>query len=141
LNYLLDTCVLSELIKKEPQASVVKWVSGVKEPSCFISVLTFGEIQRGISKLFESRKKQELQNWLNRDLQQRFEGRILELTVEILIEWGHMLGNLEKEGVKLPVIDSLIAASAVTNDLTVVTRNVRDIERFGAAVFNPWQSS
>ena len=139
MNYLLDTCVLSELTKKEPRASVVNWVNSVREQTCFISVLTVGEIQKGISKLYESPKKQELQNWLNRDLQQRFEKRILELTVEILIEWGRILGNLEKGGVKLPVIDSLIAATALTNSLTVVTRNAQDIERFGATIFNPWK--
>lgn len=139
MNYLLDTCVLSELIKREPQASVVNWVNSVREQTCFISVLTVGEIQKGISKLPESPKKQVLQNWLNLDLQQRFEGRILELTVEILIKWGQILGNLEKAGIKLPVIDSLIAATALTNSLTVVTRNVQDIERFGAIIFNPWK--
>ena len=139
MNYLLDTCVLSELIKREPQVSVVNWVNSVREQTCFISVLTVGEIQKGISKLPESTKKQVLQNWLNLDLQQRFEGRILELTVEILIKWGQILGNLEKAGVKLPVIDSLIAATALTNSLTVVTRNVQDIERFGAIIFNPWK--
>lgn len=139
MNYLLDTCVLSELIKREPQVSVVNWVNSVREQTCFISVLTVGEIQKGISKLPESPKKQVLQNWLNLDLQQRFEGRILELTVEILIKWGQILGNLEKAGVKLPVIDSLIAATALTNSLTVVTRNVQDIERFGAIIFNPWK--
>ena len=85
MNYLLDTCVLSELIKREPQASVVNWVNSVREQTCFICVLTVGEIQKGISKLPESPKKQVLQNWLNLDLQQRFEGRMLELTVEILI--------------------------------------------------------
>ena len=102
--------------------------------------MTIGEIQKGISKLLESPKKQELQNWLDSNLQQRFEGRILELSVEILIEWGRILGKLEKDGVKLPVIDSLITATALTNSLTVVTRNVRDIERFGAIIFNPWKS-
>ena len=85
MNYLLDTCVLSELIKREPQVSVVNWVNSVREQTCFISVLTVGEIQKGVSKLPESPKKQVLQNWLNLDLQQRFEGRILELTVEISI--------------------------------------------------------
>lgn len=139
MNYLLDTCVLSELIKREPQVSVVNWVNSVREQTCFISVLTVGEIQKGVSKLPESPKKRVLQNWLNLDLQQRFEGRILELTVEILIKWGQILGNLEKAGVKLPVIDSLIAATALTNSLTVVTRNVQDIERFGAIIFNPWK--
>jgi len=138
VNYLLDTCVLSELIKKEPQSSVINWVNSVREQSCFISVLTVGEIQKCVSKLPESPKKQELQNWLNCDLQQRFEGRILELNVEILIEWGRNLGNLEKGGIKLPVIDSLIAATALINSLTVVTRNTQDIERFGAIILNPW---
>ena len=139
MNYLLDTCVLSELIKREPQVSVLNWVNNVREQTCFISVLTVGEIQKGISKLPESPKKQVLQNWLNLDLQQRFEGRILELTVEILIKWGQILVSLEKAGVKLPVIDSLIAATALTNSLTVVTRHVQDIERFGAIIFNPWK--
>lgn len=138
MSYLLDTCILSELIKKKPEKSVVTWIKNVDEIDCYISVITFGEIQKGISKLAQSRKKENLFRWLENDLKQRFHERLIDITVEISLLWGEILGNSEKKGIVIPVMDALIASSALVNDLVVVTRNIKDIAQCGAQTFNPW---
>jgi predicted nucleic acid-binding protein len=138
LKYLLDTCVISELIKPERCNQIVKWIKSRKEDSLYISVLTIGEICKGISKLPDSQKKKSLRNWIDNDLKKRFGGRILEITEEIATSWGEIQAKSEKEGKKMPVIDSLIAATAIKNNLTVVTRNVKDIENSGCKSINPW---
>jgi predicted nucleic acid-binding protein len=139
LKYLLDTCVISELIKKEKNSKVVKWIKKRKESSLFISVLTVGEIQKGISKLPDSHKKEYLKTWIDNDLKKRFSGRILEITEEIATSWGEIQAKSESEGKKMPAIDSLIAATAIKNNLTVVTRNEKDIENSGCKSINPWE--
>jgi predicted nucleic acid-binding protein len=139
LKYLLDTCVISELIKKEKNNKVVKWIKKRKESSLFISVLTVGEIQKGISKLPDSYKKEYLKTWIDNDLKKRFAGRILEITEEIATSWGEIQAKSESEGKKMPAIDSLIAATAIKNNLTVVTRNEKDIENSGCKSINPWE--
>jgi len=139
LKYLLDTCVISELIKKEKNNKVVKWIKKRKESSLFISVLTVGEIQKGISKLPDSHKKEYLKTWIDNDLKKRFAGRILEITEEIATTWGEIQAKSESEGKKMPAIDSLIAATAIKNNLTVVTRNEKDIENSGCKSINPWE--
>lgn len=139
MKYLLDTCLISELVKKEPEPAVIRWLDACDENRLFLSVLTFGELQKGISKLPDSPRKGTLQEWVDTDLAERFTGRILEVGLETALEWGTMQGNAEKTGVKLPVMDSLIAATATAHKLTVVTRNAGDMERCGARVFNPWE--
>lgn len=139
MKYLLDTCVISELIKKEKNNKVVKWIKKRKESSLFISVLTVGEIQKGISKLPDSHKKEYLKTWIDNDLKKRFAGRILEITEEIATTWGEIQAKSESEGKKMPAIDSLIAATAIKNNLTVVTRNEKDIENSGCKSINPWE--
>ena len=139
MKYLLDTCVISELIKKEKNNKVVKWIKKRRESSLFISVLTVGEIQKGISKLPDSHKKEYLKTWIDNDLKKRFAGRILEITEEIATSWGEIQAKSESEGKKMPAIDSLIAATAIKNNLTVVTRNEKDIENSGCKSINPWE--
>jgi len=139
LNYLLDTCVISELIKPKPDLQVAKWVRSQDEESLFLSVITIGEIQKGISKLPDGRKKkQKLQSWLNNELQARFKGRILEITISISRVWGQVLGACENKAVTLPAIDSLIASQGIFHKMTIVTRNISDMEPSGALLFNPW---
>jgi predicted nucleic acid-binding protein len=139
VKYLLDTCLISELIKKKPSLPVLRWLEKQDETALYLSVLTIGELQKGISKLPDNPKKLELQGWVNNELVGRFEGRILSIDVEVAAAWGKLLGSAEKQGRKLPVMDSLIAATANTHNLTVVTRNARDMERCQASVFNPWR--
>ena len=138
MSYLIDTCVISELVKKKPNKKVVEWVKNSNENSLFISVLTIGEIQKGITKLPDSKRKEALKHWLDNDLQQRFHHRVLKITLEISILWGTIQGNSEKIGKVITPIDGLIAASGIVNRLTVVTRNVKDMEDCGVDLLNLW---
>lgn len=139
MKYLLDTCLISELVKKEPNPGVVNWLDEQDEQTLFLSVLNLGELQKGISKLPDGTKKDELQAWIGLDLVERFAGRILDIDLETAICWGRIQGEAERAGEKLPVMDSLIAATAAAHGLVVVTRNVRDMERCGVRVCNPWE--
>jgi predicted nucleic acid-binding protein len=138
VKYLLDTCLISELVKKEPNPAVVSWLDEQDEQKLFLSVLNLGELQKGISKLPDGTKKDELQAWVALDLVERFTGRILDVDLETALCWGRLQGEAEQAGEKLPVMDSLIAATAAAHGLVVVTRNVRDIERCGVRICNPW---
>jgi predicted nucleic acid-binding protein len=139
LKYLLDTCVISELVTPYPNEKVIKWLEERKENDLFLSVLTIGEIHKGIAKLPDSKKKRVLIKWVEDDLKKRFMGRVLEITEAIAIQWGDILGDSEKKGKKMSVIDGLIAASAIEEGLTVVTRNIKDIKNSGARIINPWE--
>jgi predicted nucleic acid-binding protein len=141
VKFLLDTCLISELVKKKPDAAVLKWLDERDEQSLFLSILTLGELQKGISKLSTGVRKDDLQAWIEHDLIERFEGRILDLDLETALIWGKLQGEAELKGEKLPVMDSLIAATAIAHGLAVVTRNVKDIERCRARVFSPWDGS
>ena len=138
MKYLLDTCLISELVKREPNPAVVSWLVGQDEQTLFLSVLNLGELQKGISKLPDGTKKDELQAWVGLDLVERFTGRTIEIDLETALCWGRLQGEAERSGEKLPVTDALIAATAAAHGLTVVTRNVKDMERCGARVCNPW---
>ena len=138
MSYLIDTCCISELVKKKPNANVVKWFADQDELSMNLSVITFGELRKGIEKLPDSKKKKELNRWLNEDLNYRFKNRVLNITIEEVNKWGEILAAAEKDGKPLPAIDSLIAATALVHDLSVVTRNTQDMEGSGVAVINPW---
>lgn len=140
MKYLLDTCVISELVKKEPHPGVIRWLDGCDESRMYLSVLTIGEITKGIAKLADGDRRERLQSWVTNELAVRFEQRLLEIDTEVAWAWGIMLGEAERLGEKLPVIDSLIAATANVHNLIVVTRNVQDIVRCQAKVFNPWES-
>jgi hypothetical protein len=138
MKFLLDTCVILELIKKIPDSSVIKWISECPEDSFHLSVLTIGEIQKGISKLSDKKRKIRIQNWLDKELMNRFAERIIPITSEIATTWGEILAESELKGISIPTIDSLIGATAVAKNLHVVTRNVKDIKKTGARIINPW---
>ncbi|MCX5905852.1 MAG: type II toxin-antitoxin system VapC family toxin [Deltaproteobacteria bacterium] len=140
MKYLLDTCVISEVVKKEPNPAVIRWLDTGDEGRMYLSVLTLGELIKGITKLPIGEKKEKLQSWVRNDLAVRFGPRLVEIDTEIARAWGMLLGEAERRGEKLPVIDSLIAVSASVHDLIVVTRNVQDMARCQAKVFNPWES-
>ena len=139
MKYLLDTCLISEVVKKVPHPSVVSWLDEQDEQGLFLSALTIGELQKGISKLLDSERKDELQAWVEHDLALRFTGRIIDIEMEVMLIWGRMQGESERRGERLPVMDSLIAATAKAHGLAVVTRNVTDIERCQVKVCNPWE--
>lgn len=138
MKYLLDTCLISELVKKVPNPAVVRWMDEQDEQNLFLSVLNLGELQKGISKLTDGAKKDELQAWVALDLVERFDGRILEVDLDTALVWGRLQGETERSGEKLPVMGALIAATAAAHGLVVATRNVRDMERCGVRVCDPW---
>lgn len=138
MSYLIDTCCISELVKKKPDSNVVKWFADQDELSLYLSVITFGELRKGIEKLPDSKKKKELNRWVKEDLKHRFKNRILNIKMEEVDKWGEILATAEKNGKPLPAIDSLIAATALVHDLSVVTRNTQDMEGSGVELINPW---
>ncbi len=140
MNYLLDTCVISELVKPAAAENVTSWISDGLEETIHLSVITIGEIQKGITKLPASAKKRQLQSWLDNDLIERFENRIVPIDQKIARMWGKILAQAEEKGRQIPAIDGLIAATGLAYDMTVVTRNVSDMQVDGLYVFNPWES-
>jgi predicted nucleic acid-binding protein len=138
MRYLIDTCCISELVKKKPNPNVLKWFADQDELSMYLSVITFGELRKGIEKLHDSKKKNELNRWVKEDLNNRFKNRVLNINMEEVNKWCEILATAEKNGKPLPAIDSLIAATALVHDLLVVTRNTQDMEGSGVDVINPW---
>ena len=138
MNHLLDTCVISEYQNKAPNEAVLSWIESQAEESLYLSILTIGEIEKGIAKLPNSKKKNELLKWLQ-SLIYRFDKRILPIDLEIIRCWGNLVGTLETKGRILPIMDSLIAATAIDKNLTIVTRNVRDFADTGVKILNIWE--
>lgn len=141
MNYLLDTCVISELVKKKPNESVVAWIRRQQEERLYLSVLTLGELQKGITKIRDAKRKSRLQKWLDEDLELRFSGRILDLDRSVALTWGRIQGRAEVAGRMMPLIDGLIAATALSVDATVVTRNEDDLAPSGVRIVNPWEGA
>ncbi len=139
MKYLLDTCVVSELIKNNPDQRVVAWITCKEESSLFLSVLTFGEIHKGIEKMPISKKKKLLHNWVKVELRERFENRIIDFNLEVATTWGKIQAFSESQGKAMPTIDGQIAATGLTHHLTVVTRNISDMEISGVELYNPWE--
>ncbi len=139
MKYLLDTCIISELVKKNPSPKVMDWTSKSDESTLFISVLTFGEIHKGIEKIPQSKKKHKLHNWVNHDLLERFKNRIISFDLQIATVWGKIQAHSETIGKAMPTIDGQIAATGICYGLTVVTRNTSDMEISGVTLLNPWE--
>ena len=138
MKYLLDTCVISELVAKKPNPKVVNWIDSIDPDSAYLSVITIGEIRKGIEKLPDSRRKTTLHSWLIEELMARFSGKILPIDTEVVLMWGQLIGSLESDGKKMAAIDSLIAATALYNHCSLVTRNETDFKHTGIGIINPW---
>jgi len=140
MTYLLDTCLISELVAKRPNQQVVDWLDAQPPEILYLSVITIGEIAKGINKLTASQRKDSLTIWLNETLPTRFGGRILGIDITTMLLWGELLGQLEPQGRILPVMDSLIAAIALQHSLHLVTRNENDFAGTGVVIINPWSA-
>lgn len=136
MSWLLDTNVISELARPTPDAKVAQWLSA-HEDELFLSVLTLGEIQKGITRLPDSRRRRRLTRWLDSEIRPWFSGRLLPVDETVSLRWGRMLAEAERP---LLAVDSLIAATALNHGLTLATRNTADMARVGVSLFNPWEA-
>lgn len=136
MSYLIDTNALSELKKRQPHPAVAQWFAARPAGSLYLSVLTLGELRKGIEAMPAGARKTSFLDWLENDIPPYFAGRILPVDRRIAERWGHLCGTA---GRPLPAIDSLLAATALEQGLTLVTRNVVDFDLPGLSVINPWQ--
>lgn len=137
MSYLIDTNVLSELRRKSPDPGVVDWFSQRPPTTLHLSVLTLGEIRKGIEGVDDEIRRQSLTDWLKTDLPTFFTGRILSIDGAVADRWGRLIAAA---GRPLPAIDSLLAATALEHDLVLVTRNVKGFFGLPVQIFNPWSN-
>jgi predicted nucleic acid-binding protein len=138
-GFLLDTNIPSELTRDRPEFRVVQWLEGQPAENLFLSAITIGEIRKGLVLLPAGRRRAELDNWFRADLLIWFRDRILPVTHAVADRWGTLDGERQLRGQALNTADGMIAATAIEHNLTLVTRNVRDFDNLGVAIFNPWQ--
>jgi toxin FitB len=136
-NYLLDTNIVSELIAVRPNFQLLTWIDELEPRNIYLSVVTFGEIQKGVEKLPHMPRRQQLQIWLDYSLPVKFANRIFLLDVPTMLAWGTLTATLAKTGRVLPVMDSLIAVQALRHSCVLVTRNEKDFVGTGVVVLNP----
>ena len=138
-GFLIDTNVLSEYNRPGgPDTGVKRWLETTDRQSQHVSVITLAEIQKGIELLAEGKRRAQLEQWLTQDLEAWFSGRILPVDRQVAMRWASLVAQGSRTGRPLPTVDSLIAATALTHGLTIVTRNTRDFEGIGATTINPW---
>jgi predicted nucleic acid-binding protein len=138
MNYLLDTCVLAEFSRRKPASKLMRWMDGIAEESLYISSVTIGELQRSIEALPDSQRKNDLMVWLNEGLKERLKEHILPLETVTFTLWGSLTSWKEQDGKPMGVIETLIAATALRHNLTIVTNQPEAYLRCGAHVVNPW---
>jgi len=139
VNYLLDTNVLSEVQRPKPEEQVLAWLDQVDEDRTYLSVISVGEIARGVEQLDDGRRKVALKHWLDVDLTGRFGNRLLPVDRETALVWGQLMVEAKRAGRGLPAMDGWIAASAVRYGLTLVTRNTADFAGIDIELLNPWR--
>jgi predicted nucleic acid-binding protein len=136
----VDTNCISEVVRVKPEPRVLAWIEAADESLLFLSVLTLGEIGKGLAALPQGRRRSRLETWLEVELQARFAGRILPINVAVAGRWGLLAANAKASGKALSAIDGLLAATAIQHNLTVVSRNVSDFAYVPVQVLNPWES-
>jgi len=137
MKYLLDTCVLSELVKAAPEPAVLDWVAVCEEPNLFVAALSLAELHRGVARLPRSKRRTALTDWLMR-VETGFEGRVLSFSQTTAHAWAEITARAEARGKPMAAFDSLIAAVALEHSLALVTRNVRDFAATDLKLVNPW---
>jgi predicted nucleic acid-binding protein len=139
-GFLLDTNCISELVRVKPEPRVLEWMEAAEETLLHLSVLTLGEIRKGLAALPQGRRRTRLEAWLEVDLRVRFSGRILPVDAAVADRWGLLAAQARRKGVTLPIVDGLLAATALHHNLTMVSRNVCDFAAAQVPVLNPWEA-
>lgn len=135
MSYLIDTNVISELVRAKPDPRVVAWFDAMPDSALYLSVLTLGELRKGVEKLPDTARREKLRLWLEHDLPAWFSNQLLSVDVAVADRWGRLLAEAARP---LPAIDSLLAATALHHELRLVTRNGKDFEFPGLVIVNPW---
>ena len=137
MSYLLDTNVISETIRRQQNRLVMEWLEQIPAEALFVSVLTLGELRKGVERIEEKKRKEKLRLWLEHELPAWFEGRVIPVNLAVAERWGRLLAEA---GRPVPTVDSLLAATALHYELRLVTRNAGDFVYRGLEVINPWQN-
>lgn len=138
MKFLLDTNVISEPKQKQPNKKVLEWLDAQDESKFYLSVLTIGEIRKGITRLDSGKKKAELEEWVEK-LRNRFARRLLPLSEKTFLVWGKLCGEFENQGIIRSALDSLLEATALEHELILVTRNVKNFQNSQVTILNPWE--
>lgn len=141
MNFLIDTNVISEITKPQPNPNVVSFLHETDEDRLFISVITLGELRRGVALKAAGKSRSALDAWLRHDLVERFTGRIVDITAPVADAWGELMADATRRGIALHAMDGFIAAIARTHGHMLVTRNVKDFAPFGVQILNPWDAA
>jgi toxin FitB len=139
-GFLLDTNCIFEAVRPRPEQRVLDWMEGTDERLLFLSVVTLGEIRRGVASLPQSHRRAQLEAWLELALPARFEDRILHIDVEVADRWGQLTADARRRGRSLAAVDALLAATALHHNLTLVSRNAADFAETPVPVINPWDA-
>jgi toxin FitB len=138
-GYLLDTNCISEVVRINPEPHVMAWIEAADESLLYLSVLTLGEIRKGLAALSQGKRRTQLETWLDVELRARFSGKILPVDTHVADRWGWLAATAKRAGKPLAVIDGLLAATALHHNLTLVSRNTSDFAHLAVPVLNPWQ--
>ena len=138
-GFLLDTNCVSELVRVKPEPRVLEWMEAADEGLLYLSVLTLGEIRKGLAGLAQGKRRTQLETWLEVELRSRFSGRILAIDAPVADRWGVLAAQARRNGTSLPIFGGLLAATALHYNLTVVSRNASDFANAQVEVLNPWE--
>ena len=139
-GFLLDTNCVSELVRVKPEPRLLEWMEAAEETLLHLSVLTLGEIRKGLAAIPQGKRRTRLEAWLEVDLRSRFSGRILPVDAAVADRWGLLAAQTRRNGATLPIVDGLLAATALHYNLTLVSRNVSDFAAAQVPVLNPWKA-
>ena len=139
-GFLLDTNCISEVVRVSPDPRVLSWLGAAEESLLYLSVLTLGEIRKGVAALTQSKRRTLLESWLEVELRLRFAGRILSIDAAVADRWGVLAAEVKAQGAALSTIDGLLAATALHHNLTIVSRNIRDFACTQVSVLNAWRA-
>lgn len=141
MKYLLDTNIISELIKKTPDKNVASFIKNLDEEKIYLSAITIGEIKYGIENTKSETKKEELTHWLYSHLFKRFENKIIDIDSEVMIAWAKTTYKLQKIGKPMPIMDLLIASTCIAKNYILITRNEKDFAALDMEIINPFEIS